>query len=224
MPRLNQKKLEEREKLIQLAIQHYNQSLKPSLRISAETYSIACTTLRDRLNGAKTRLEGRQCQQLLYDHEELTIVRWCERMDDWGFLLRLLLVTDMAEYLVSKREIGRTLGKHWLDQFLKQNPALDSKFSARLARQRALTDNPALIRDYFKKVCALSTPVNLPLLPHSHFWINMCYANNQNSWNKLLVSMIYFPETYTIWMKKDLWWVLQPRWRLSAEKGEKTRE
>lgn len=57
MARLHQKKLEEREKLIH--IQHYyNESSKPSLRISAETYSIAWTTLRGRLNGAKTVRNG----------------------------------------------------------------------------------------------------------------------------------------------------------------------
>lgn len=56
MPRLNQKKLEGREKLIQLAIQHYNKLSKHSLYIFAETYSISCTTLSDRLNGAKIKL------------------------------------------------------------------------------------------------------------------------------------------------------------------------
>lgn len=76
--------------------------------------------------------------------------------------MRLVLVTEMAAYLVSKREIGRTLGKHWLDRFLKLNSALVSKFSARLDRQRALADNPKQIKDYFKKLYALLTPASLP--------------------------------------------------------------
>lgn len=155
MTRLKGQQLEEREKLIKLAIVHYNASLKPAMRISAETYGIPWTTLRDRLNGAQNRQEAHKSRQLLSDHEELTIVRWCERMDDWGFPLRLSLVKEMAAYLVKKREIGRTLGKHWLDRFLKRNPGIVSKFSARLDRQRALADNPELIKDYFKKVSTI---------------------------------------------------------------------
>jgi hypothetical protein len=155
MTKLKGQRLKEREKLIELAIIHYNESSKPAMRISAETFGISWTTLRDRLNGAQNRKEAHKSQQLLSDHEELTIVRWCERMDDWGFPLRLSLVKEMAAYLVKKREIGRKLGKHWLDRFLKRNPSIVSKFSARLDRQRALANSPELIKDYFKKVSTL---------------------------------------------------------------------
>lgn len=152
MPKHNRKQLEEREELIQQAILHYKGLIKPNMRISAETFSLPWTTLRDRLNGAPTRQKAHQSQQLLSDHEELTIVGWCESMDDWGFPLRLSLVTEMAGYPVSKRELGRKLGKHCLDRFLKRNPVLVSKFSTRLDRQRALAENPNLIKDYFWKV------------------------------------------------------------------------
>lgn len=86
------------------------------------------------------------------DYKELTIVRWCECMDDWGFPLILSLVKEMAAYLVRKREIGRTLGKHWLERFLKRNLNIKSWFASRLDRQRALTNNAELIKDYYKQV------------------------------------------------------------------------
>lgn len=154
MPRLKGQRLVERERLIQQAITHYKESSKPSLRISAETFGIPWTTLRDRLNGATNRRDAHRSQQLLTEYEETTIVKWCERMDDWGFPLRLGLVKEMAAYLVRKREFARTLGKHWLERFLSRNPAIASKFSARLDRQRAVTDNPVLLKDYFKEVLA----------------------------------------------------------------------
>jgi len=73
-------------------------------------------------------------------------------MDDWGFPLKLPLVHEMAEYLVKKRNCSRRLGKHWLTRFLNRNPELSSKFTARLERQRAFAENPAVIKDYFSKV------------------------------------------------------------------------
>lgn len=45
-------------------------------------------------------------------------------MHDWSFQLPLGLVTEMSIYTISKQEIGQTLGKHWLDRFLKRNPTL----------------------------------------------------------------------------------------------------
>ncbi|KAH0603952.1 uncharacterized protein H6S33_006983 [Morchella sextelata] len=151
MPRYKGKQLEEREKLIQDALSHYNTSTKPSMRASADTFGIPWTTLRDRLNGAQNRRDAHRSMQLLSEHEETTIVRWCERMDDWGFPLRLSLVKEMAAYLVKKREIGRRLGKHWLARFLQRNPELASKFSARLDKQRALLKQVITLYDILPK-------------------------------------------------------------------------
>ena len=110
MPRPRRTDLNERDKFITLAINHYQSSSKPSLRASAEAYSIPWTTLRDRVNGAQDRQESHRGQQLLSVQEEKTIVNWCTRMDDWGFPLKLPLVHEMAEYLV-KKEIVVGAGK-----------------------------------------------------------------------------------------------------------------
>lgn len=166
MPRLKDRQQAEREKLILLAINHYNKSSKASLRISAETFGIAWTTLRDRLNGAQNRRDSHRQQQVLSDHEEQTIVDWCACMDDWGFPLRLALVHEMAAYLVQKRNLGRKLGKRWLTRFLDRHPELASKFSMRLERQRAYAENPVVIQDYFKKVRLVAMTANRG--PSSH--------------------------------------------------------
>jgi hypothetical protein len=84
MAKLKGKQLEGRERLIQLDISHYQGSSKPdtSMRASAEAYGIPWTTLRDRLKGAEPRRAAHKAQQILSDYEEVTIVRWFERMDD----------------------------------------------------------------------------------------------------------------------------------------------
>lgn len=143
---------EERENLIQLAIKDYYKTLEPSIRASAEKFSIPWSTLRDRLRGAQNRRESHRHQQLLTEYEEKSIVQWCECMYDWGFPLRLTLVKEMAAYLVSKRASGRKLGRHWLTRFLDRNPELSSRFTGRIERQRAFANNPKLLKDYFDKV------------------------------------------------------------------------
>jgi hypothetical protein len=152
MGRLKGRAKEERENLIQLAIKDYYKTLEPSIRASAEKFSIPWSTLRDRLRGAQSRRESHRHQQLLTEYEEKSIVQWCERMDDWGFPLRLSLVKEMAAYLVSKRASGRKLGRHWLTRFLDRNPELSSRFTGRIERQRAFANNPRLLKDYFDKV------------------------------------------------------------------------
>jgi len=152
MPRPRRTDLNEREKFITLAINYYQSSSKPSLRVSAEAYGIPWTTLGDRVNGAQDHHESHRGLQLLSVQEEKTIVNWCTHMDDWGFPLKLPLVHEMPEYLVKKRNCGRRLGKDWLTRFLNRKPELSSKFTARLERQRAFAENPAVIKDYFSKV------------------------------------------------------------------------
>lgn len=152
MGRLKGRQKDERESHIKMAIEHYQNSMDPSLRQSAEKFSIPYSTLRDRLQGAKNRRDSHRRQQLLTEHEEKSIVKWCERMDDWGFPLKLSLVKEMAAYLIKKRHNGHILGVHWLGRFLDRNSELASRFTARLERQRAYADNPVLLKDYFDKV------------------------------------------------------------------------
>ncbi|KAH0608756.1 uncharacterized protein H6S33_001890 [Morchella sextelata] len=181
MPRLKGKKWEEREKLIEKAMTHYRESgNSASLRISAETFGISWSTLRDRLNGEQNRREANRTQQLLNEDEEGCIVRWCQRMDDWGFPLRLSLVKELAAYLVSKRKgPGHKLGQHWLGRFLDRNPELSSRFSGRLDRQRAVTNNQELLRDFYKKLKEVTAkydvlPKDTYNMDEKGFMIGMC--------------------------------------------------
>jgi len=152
MPQRNAGQRSERESNIQLAMQAYRKSESSSMREMAEKYSVPYSTLRDRLNGAQDQKTSREPMQLFTKQEEKAIVRWCNRLDDWGFPPKLTMVKQMAEHLIQQRVGQQKLGKHWLKRFLDRNPELASRFSSRLDRQRALASNPVVLRDYFKKV------------------------------------------------------------------------
>jgi hypothetical protein len=153
MPRSKERKTEERENRLLDAIKHYQSDEKPSIRLTAERYGVPFSTLRGRLQGAQRRGIGHRALQLLTIYEENSIVEWCERMDEWGHPPRLELVRAMAEALIQRRINHRTLGKHWLKRFLSRHPTLAMRISTRLDKQRAFANNPAIIKDYFQKVC-----------------------------------------------------------------------
>jgi len=152
MPKIKEGSKEKVEARIQQAIKHYQKSDKPSLRLSAEKYGIAYSTLRGRLKGRQARETGHQHRQVLSEYEERSVVRWCEKLDEWGHPARLAVVKGMAEAIVARRVKERELGKNWMSRFLRRHPGLATKLGTRLDRQRVLASDPVVLKDYFKKV------------------------------------------------------------------------
>ena len=131
------------------------------MRASAEKFGIAYSTLGGRLKGRQSRVLGHLKMQVLTEFEEKSIARWCKRLDEWGHQPRLEVVKSMAEAIVGRRETNRSLGKHWITRFLNRYPGLASKLRSRLDHQQAFASNPAVLKDYFRKV-------RLPLDTHDH--------------------------------------------------------
>jgi hypothetical protein len=144
----------EREKDLKEAQHAYLTGLEPSIRSAATTYGVPYGTLRGRLQGAQPRTEAHHNEQVLSVEEEKAIVRFCETLDDLGHPLRGSLVKAFAMALLPNAR-RRQLGKHWLTRFLNRHPALISKFSQRHDRQRANANDPAILKDFFRKVGTL---------------------------------------------------------------------
>ena len=89
---------------------------------------------------------------MLSEYEEKSIVRWCERLDEWGHPACLAVVKGMAEAMVARRVKDRTLGKNWVIRFLRRHHGLATRLGTQLDRQRALASDPVLLKDYFNKV------------------------------------------------------------------------
>lgn len=70
MLRINEGSNREVEARIQPAIQHYQNSKKPSLCSSAEKYGIAYSTLRGQLQESQARETGHLHRQELLEYEE----------------------------------------------------------------------------------------------------------------------------------------------------------
>jgi hypothetical protein len=141
----------ERENNLQNARNDYINGVEPSIRSAASTYGVPYATLRDRLQGVQSRVEAHQSEQILSVEEEESIVRFCEPLDDLGHPLKVKMVKVFAMSLLPPGR-RRQLGKHWLIRFLNRNPSVTSKFSQRLDHQRTNADNPAILKDFYRKV------------------------------------------------------------------------
>ncbi|NWN33333.1 hypothetical protein GY663_29550 [Klebsiella michiganensis] len=60
-------------------------------------------------------------------------------------------VRDMANRLLRERG-GKEVGKNWVDRFVQRNPELRTRRSRPYDHQRALCEDPALIKGWFKLV------------------------------------------------------------------------
>ncbi|KAL6160156.1 hypothetical protein ACJQWK_09325 [Exserohilum turcicum] len=60
-------------------------------------------------------------------------------------------VRDIANRLLRERG-GKEVGKNWVDRFVQRNPKLRTRQSRPYDHQRALCEDPALIKGWFKLV------------------------------------------------------------------------
>ena len=89
---------------------------------------------------------------------EKALKEWVNTWDERGFPARLDLFKAVAAQLVESRaqEEGASspvrLGSPWLGRFLSHHPAYSTKYVVNLDRQQALVGDPALVKDYFRKL------------------------------------------------------------------------
>jgi hypothetical protein len=87
----------------------------------------------------------------LTDLEESVIVQYILDLDSKGFPPRLSGVEDMANRLLAERDAGR-VGALWAHRFVKRQPELITRFSRNYDYQRALCEDPEIIRNWFALV------------------------------------------------------------------------
>jgi hypothetical protein len=144
----------DRENEIHKAKHAYHTDLEPSIRATALTYGIPYGALQDQLSGAQPKGAAHEKEQLLSPEGEKSIVRFSETLDDLGHLLQGKMVKAFVMSLLPSHR-RRQLGKHWMTHFLNLHPAITTKFSQHLDRQRANANDPAILKDFFARYIIL---------------------------------------------------------------------
>jgi hypothetical protein len=136
---------------IQLAISSINAKQIRGNRPAAAVYNVAEATLRRRRAGVPPRRDCQPHTKKLTELEEEVIVRYILDLDQRGFAPTYAAVRDMADRLLAVRSGGQ-VGVQWPRNFVKRTDSLKTRFNRAYDRQRALCEDPVLIRSWFELV------------------------------------------------------------------------
>jgi len=120
-------------------------------RATARTFNVPRMTLRDRRAGKPPRHDCQPNSKKLTQREEEVIVSHILSLDQRGSAPTYSAVRDMADKLLAARGAGQ-VGVHWPRNFVKRTDSLTTRFNRAYDRQRALCEDPALIRSWFELV------------------------------------------------------------------------
>ena len=139
------------ESNVQLAISSINSKQILSNRSAAAIYSVSERTIRRRRAGVSARRDCQPNSKKLTQLEEEVIVSYILDLDQRGFAPTYAAVRDMANKLLAARSGGR-VGVNWPSTFVKRTDSLTTRFNRSYDRQRALCEDPVLIKSWFELV------------------------------------------------------------------------
>ena len=134
-----------------LAISDVTSNQILSVKRAAATYNVPRTTVRRRRAGQRSRRDCEPNSKRLTKLEEEAIVQRVLEESLRGIPPSKAHVQDMADRLLRERG-GKPTGKNWVNNFIKHTPELRTPWSRPYDRQRAVCEDPAIIRPWFSLV------------------------------------------------------------------------
>jgi hypothetical protein len=138
-----------------LAIQALEKGQFSSVRAAARVYDVPHTSLVERLCGRTNAKDSQVKNQKLSPTEESVLLQWIISMDDRGQSPRVATVRETANLILANRDPSAsppTVGVNWPKRFIDRHPELKTRFSQRYDYQRALCEDPKIIREWFRLV------------------------------------------------------------------------
>jgi hypothetical protein len=136
---------------IQLAISSIDAKQVKGNRPAATIYNVAEATLRRRRRGMPARRDCQPNSKKLTQLEEEVIVKYILDLDSRGFAPTYAAVRDIANRLLAVRSTN-LVGVHWPRNFVKRTDSLTTRFNRAYDRQRALCEDPVLIKSWFELI------------------------------------------------------------------------
>jgi hypothetical protein len=127
---------------IALAIEALKQGSCTSVRGAAKAYDVPESTLRYHVHQHPA---PRSTKCKLTETEESTLVQWILSMGERGISPRADTVRHMANLLLQKRSgtnQGITVGKRWVQNFVRRHQALQTRHNRKYDYQRAKCEDP----------------------------------------------------------------------------------
>jgi len=147
----------EREDAIANAINAIRDGQVRSVRAAARAYGIPRSTLQDRLHGATDHSMASETTQKLTSEQEKCLVEWIKELEAQGKAPSHTMVREMACKIID----SETLGKHWVERFLKRHPEITSCIGVPLESSRASNSTHDIVAEHFRRVRTLIRSHNI---------------------------------------------------------------
>ena len=118
---------------------------------AAASYNVCPNTLRNRRLRRPARQDCIPNSKILTELEERAIIEHAIDVDSRGFQLNYDLLRGVADKLLTDRGCRR-VGVNWPANFVKRVPELKSRVNQRYDYQRALNEDPQVVKDWFRLV------------------------------------------------------------------------
>jgi hypothetical protein len=136
---------------ILLAIQAMERGQIQLIRQAAKLYGVPATTLSQRVKGTLARRDCAANSSNLTPQEEEALVEHILDLDLRGFSPQYCEVAEMANHLLAARG-GKPVGTKWPYNFVTRRPELKTRFNRKCCYQRALREDPVVVRAWFELV------------------------------------------------------------------------
>jgi hypothetical protein len=128
-----------------------DQQLLLSTRAAAKAYNVDSETLRHRRAGRPARQDCVANLKVLTKLEEKAIIEHALNVNSRGFQLNYSLLREIADSLLAQRS-GRRVSVNWPAKFIKRVPELKLRVNQQYNYQRALNEDPKVIKGWFRLV------------------------------------------------------------------------
>jgi len=147
----------EREDAITDAINAIRDGQVYSVRAAAHAYGVPWVTLQDRLHRATDHSMASETTQKLTSEQEKCLVEWIKELEAQGKAPSHTMVREMACKIID----SETLGKHWVERFLKRHPEITSCIGVPLESSRASNSTHNIVAEHFRRVRTLIRSHNI---------------------------------------------------------------
>lgn len=136
---------------VQIAVSELSRNQIKSIRRAGKIYNVPERIIRRRRDRKHSRRDCEPNCKRLTKLEEEAITRRVIVEAERGLPCGRDDVRDMANRLLRERG-GKEVGKNWVDRFVQRNPELRTRQSRPYDHQRALCEDPVLIKGWFELV------------------------------------------------------------------------
>jgi hypothetical protein len=152
MPTPQQQEALYREGRIELAIKAHKQDKSTSFRKVTGLFDVPRSAAQLRVKGIKPKRDSPASNRRLTPAQEESLKEWILSMDQRGMPPRIATVRQMASLPAMQHPRGQPVGERWASNFVKRHDDLQSKWNRKYDYKRALCEDPALLRAWFKCV------------------------------------------------------------------------